>query len=74
MIFTVLLNRFISFFKNLKNLKMDSFIFFGLSPKVFELHRCIIPHFKAHDQSFDILNSTLALRLKALELQSKKCV
>ena len=31
---------------------MDIFIFFALSPKVYELQRCIIPHFKALDLSF----------------------
>ena len=53
---------------------MDVFILFALSTQVYELQRCIIPHFKALDLSFWHSKVNFGPRLKTLKLWSNKCV
>ena len=56
------------FLQKRKNWKTYTFINFIVSPKVFELQRRTIPHFKALDQWFRPLACLLALGAMVLEV------
>ena len=48
----ILLNKFLIFLQKRKNLKMSCFILSYVTPKIFQLQRCTISHFKDENKLF----------------------